>query len=146
MDKRGSIPWQFVPIVITLGLAGMAAAFGHKNMKQSEPELVMKKDVDLGIILDTTSPIQLALPITNQSNRLITIQDVAKDCSCTSVKIDKVKLAPGETATLRVVTNLAGKTDLYESNLIVESDAAEKVDQIRRRPERQMALRRLCRR
>ncbi len=131
MDKRTQIPWQYVPILITLGLAGAVAALGPKDMKkQAEPDLVMKKDIDLGIILDTTSPIQLALPVTNQSSRLITIHDVAKDCSCTSVKIDKVKLAPGETATLRVVANLAGKTNLYEGNLIVESDAWEKVDQI----------------
>jgi hypothetical protein len=106
------------------------AAASHKTMKQADNELEMKKDVDLGIILDTTSPVQLALPIVNRSTRVITITDVAKDCSCTSVKIDKLKLAPGETATLRVVANLAGKTDLYQGNLIVESDAVEKIDQI----------------
>ena len=132
MSDRGSICWWWAGIVLVLGMAGVAAAnhSNHKTMKQSESELEMKKDVDLGIILDTTSPVQLALPITNRSNRAITIQDVAKDCSCTSVKIDNLKLAPGETATLRVVANLAGKTDLYQSNLIVESDSLEKIDQI----------------
>ena len=129
MRDRGSIRWWCAGIALVLGLAGVAAA-SHKTMKQAESELEMKKDVDLGIILDTTSPVQLALPITNRSGRLITIHDVAKDCSCTSVKIDKLKLAPGETATLRIVANLAGKTDLYQSNLIVESDAVEKIDQI----------------
>ncbi len=106
-------------------------ARGHKDMKQFEPELEITKDIDLGIILDTTSPVQLSIPITNRADRLITIQNVAKDCSCTSVKVDKLKLAPGETATLRVVTNLTGKTSFYEGNIIVESDAAERVDQIR---------------
>jgi hypothetical protein len=129
MHDRVSTRWWCVAIALVLALAGVAAV-SHKTMKQAEYELDMKKDVDLGIILDTTSPVQLALPIINRSTRVITITDIAKDCSCTSVKIDRLKLAPGETATLRIVANLAGKTDLYQSNLIVESDAIEKIDQI----------------
>jgi hypothetical protein len=39
-------------------------------------------------------------------------------------------LLPGETATLRVVTNLTGKSDLYVSDIVVESDSFEKVDEI----------------
>jgi len=129
MPNHRPVLWILAGAALAIVFAGMTAA-GHKTMKQPENELEMRKDVDLGIILDTTSPVQLALPITNRSGRVITITDVAKDCSCTSVKVDKLRLAPGETATLRIVANLAGKTDLYQSNLIVESDAVEKIDQI----------------
>jgi hypothetical protein len=101
------------------------------NHEDQDTELEMNKDVDLGIILDTTSPLRLNIPITNRAKRPITIQNLAKDCSCTSVKIDKLRLAPGETATLTVVTNLSGKTRSYEGNIIVQSDAVERVDQIR---------------
>ena len=44
--------------------------------------------------------------------------------------IDKQKLAPGETTNLRVITNLSGKTKLFTSNIVMESDAAEKVSEI----------------
>ncbi len=130
MTRRNIIYWSGALLAGLIVLISGAAS-RHRHTNQAEPELELKKDFDLGLVLDTTSPMQLAIPITNRANRVITIQDIAKDCSCTSVKIDKRKLAPGETAILRVVTNLSGKTDLYESNLIVESDAVERVDQIR---------------
>jgi hypothetical protein len=93
-------------------------------------ELEMKHLVDIGTILDTTIPLELSIPIKNRGQRLVTITRVSKDCSCTSVSIDKTKLLPGETASLRVSTNLTGKKDLFIGEIVVESDATEKVDEI----------------
>jgi hypothetical protein len=116
---------------LTMALA--LSAFGgctHKEIKQMDPELEIEKNIDLGIILDTTIPLQLSIPIKNRADRTLTIQNISKDCSCTSVKIDKLKLAPGETATLRFVSNLAAKSGLYLSDIVIESDAAERIDEI----------------
>ena len=100
------------------------------TMKPTDSDLEIKKDIDLGIIVDSTSPLQLSIPIKNRADRTITIQRISKDCSCMSVKIDKLKLAPGETATISVVTNIATKSGLYLSSIVVESDAVEKIDEI----------------
>ena len=104
----------------------------HKDidMKQVDTELEIQKNIDLGIILDTTIPLQLSIPIKNRSDRTLTIHNITKDCSCISIKIDKLKLAPGETATLRFVSNLAAKSGLYLSDIVIESDAAERIDEI----------------
>jgi hypothetical protein len=99
-------------------------------MKPSDAELEIKKDIDLGMIIDSTAPLRFSIPVRNASNRLITIQKLSKDCSCMSVKIDKLKLAPGEVATIRVVSNLMGKSSVFTNEIIVESDAIEKVDEI----------------
>jgi len=95
-----------------------------------ESELEMKKEIDVGLILDTTIPLKLFIPITNRSERTVNITRVSKDCSCTAVTIEKQKLAPGETTSLRVITNLSGKTNLFVSSIVVESDASEKMDEI----------------
>ena len=101
-----------------------------KETRDMSTELEMKHLVDVGTILDTTIPLELFIPIKNRSQRLVTITRVSKDCSCTSVSIDKTKLQPGETATLRVSTNLTGKTNLFIGQIVVESDASEKIDEI----------------
>jgi len=90
----------------------------------------MKHEIDLGIILDTTKPIELFIPVKNRSERKVTIVKVSKDCSCTSVSIDKTSLMPGESAHVRVSTNLTGKTNLYRGEVVIESDATEKIDEI----------------
>ena len=102
----------------------------HKDMKPTESELELKKDIDLGLILDTTLPLELFIPIKNTSNRVITIHNVAKDCSCISVKLDKWKLQPGEVATLRYSANIGGRTDRFASDVVIESDAHERFDEI----------------
>lgn len=93
-------------------------------------ELEMKKEIDVGTILDTTVPLTLSIPVTNRSDRILTISKLSKDCSCTAVTIDKNKLAPGETTNLRVITNLSGKSKLFVAGIVVESDAVEKIDEI----------------
>ncbi len=93
-------------------------------------ELEMTHEIDLGIILDTTKPIELFIPVKNRSERKVTIAKVSKDCSCTAVSIDKTILMPGESARVRVSTNLTGKTNLYRGEVIIESDATEKIDEI----------------
>jgi len=95
-----------------------------------EYELEMRKEIDVGTILDTTIPLTLSIPVTNRSDRILTILKLSKDCSCTAVTIDKTKLAPGETTNLRVITNLAGKSKMFVAGIVVESDAAEKIDEI----------------
>ena len=52
----------------------------HKEGAKMESELEMKKEIDVGIILDTTIPLKLAIPVTNRSDRIITISRVSKDC------------------------------------------------------------------
>ncbi len=99
-------------------------------MNTNKQELEMQKDFDLGLILDTTMPLNLSIPIKNVSGRTITITKVSKDCSCISLKLDKTVLAPGETATLKYIANLTGKSSLFMSDVVVESDAAEKLDEI----------------
>ena len=102
----------------------------EKEKTNMSTELEMTHLIDLGIILDTTIPIQFFIPVKNRSDRKITIFKVSKDCSCTAVSIDKTSLKPGETAQVRVSTNLTGKTNLYMGEVIIESDATEKMDEI----------------
>jgi hypothetical protein len=120
-------------LLLAAAVLSAMSACQHQTMKHPDTvtELEMKKDVDLGLILDTTKPLYLTIPITNRAKRTVTIQKLAKDCSCTSVKIDKFRLDPGEVATLTIVTNLTGKTNSYEGNVIIESDALERISQIR---------------
>ena len=106
----------------------MGCTYG--DMKEQEPDLALKKDIDLGLILDTTAPVELFIPIKNVSNRTITILKLSKDCSCISVTIDKRKLAPGETATLRYSANISGRTGRFASDIVIESDASEQLDEI----------------
>ena len=124
--------WSRVIVVLAI-VALVIFACGRKETKgetKMSTELEMKHQVDLGTILDTTIPIELFLPVKNRSTRQITISRVSKDCSCTSVSIDKTVLAPGEVATIRVHSNLSGKTDRYQGEVVIESDATEKIDEI----------------
>jgi hypothetical protein len=112
--------------MVLLGL--MTSARSDTSTMNSE--LGLKKDIDLGVILDTTQPLDLTIPVKNLANRKLTITKVSKDCSCTSVSIDKNVLLPGETAYLHVVTNLTGKTNLYTGSIIIQSDSVEQMDEI----------------
>ena len=119
-------------VAVALVLPGFVAC-GRKETKENanmSTELEMKHQIDLGIILDTTKPIELYIPVKNRSDRKVTIAKVSKDCSCTAVSIDKTSLKPGETAHVRVSTNLSGKTNLYRGEVVIESDATEKIDEI----------------
>jgi len=117
--------------LLALSLAAwFMIASSHRNVTEPDTDLEIKKDIDLGIILDSTIPMRVAIPIKNRADRPITVQKLSKDCSCTALKIDKLVIGPGETATLTVVTNLAGKSGLYLSDIVVESDAKEKIDEI----------------
>ncbi len=127
MNRSKTILGRSIAVVIT---CFMLCVIGITRADNPNPELDMKHDIDLGIILDTTMPLDLSVPITNRSTRKLTIAKVSKDCSCTTVTIEKMNLDPGETTILRVVTNLSGKTNLYSSDIIIESDAGEKLDEI----------------
>jgi len=117
-------------VLPTILVATILMSCTHKDMKQTASELELKKDIDLGLIVDTTIPLELFIPIKNTSNRVITIHNVAKDCSCISVKLDKWKLQPGEVATLRYSANIGGRTDRFASDVMIESDAQERFDEI----------------
>jgi hypothetical protein len=93
-------------------------------------ELEVKHFIDMGTILDTTIPLELFIPVKNRGSRTVTVTRLSKDCSCTSVSIEKMKIAPGETTNLRVSTNLSGKSALFVSEIVIESDSTEKVDEI----------------
>ena len=120
--------WQSVATVILVFSLLFDCTYG--DMKKSGPELELKKDIDLGLILDTTAPLEIFIPVKNISDRTITIVGLAKDCSCISVRIDKKKLEPGETATIRYSANIYGKTGRFGSDVIIESDASERFDEI----------------
>ena len=122
-------PGVIVAAVLALILAACSQREAKENTRMST-ELEMKHEIDLGIILDTTIPIELFIPVKNRGERKVTISKVSKDCSCTSVSIDKTVLQPGETAHVRVSTNLTGKTNVYIGEVIIESDATEKIDEI----------------
>jgi hypothetical protein len=118
-------------IATVLVLLGLAGCTHHPAMKNEvAQELELQKNFDLGLILDTTIPLHLSIPVTNRSQRTISILELLRDCACTSVSIDKRTLAPGETATLRVISNMSGKKDMFVADIIIKSDAAEKVDEI----------------
>jgi hypothetical protein len=119
-----------VALGVMLGLAVCSAKTKMNPESTRELDLEMQKEIDVGYILDTSVPLQLSIPMVNRSNRTISISKVSKDCSCTSVSIDKLKLVPGEKATIRVVTNLSGKSNMFLSYIVVESDAVERVDEI----------------
>lgn len=116
-------------VAATLFAAGCVRPDKAKESSMST-ELEMQHLIDIGTILDTTVPLELSIPVKNLSQRVVTVTRVSKDCSCTSVSIDKTKLQPGETAKLRVLTNLTGKGAVFIGQIVVESDSAEKVDEI----------------
>ncbi len=113
-------------LVVWLG----ARSSAPKPMKQADQELELKKEIDLGLILDTTVPVQLTIPVKNTSSREITVRKIEKDCSCVSIKVDKLKLAPGETMMLRYTANLSGRKNRFVSGILIESDASERFDEI----------------
>ena len=126
---------KFIRKIILIGAAFLPGlAFcgqdAPKKAANMSTELEMQHVIDLGVLLDTTIPLQLSIPVKNTSQRKITISKVSKDCSCTSVSIDKTVLLPGESASIAVVTNLTGKTNYYQGEVIIESDATEKIDEI----------------
>lgn len=117
-------------VLLTL-IASLACLITHaKETAKMETELEIKNLIDLGVILDTTQPVELFVPVRNKASRTITISKLSKDCSCTSVSIDKKVLKPGETATVRISTNLTGKTNQYVGNVVIQSDAVEQMDEI----------------
>ena len=122
--------WKWVAVTLILMVLAACTRQESKEKTNVSTELEMNHQIDLGTILDTTIPIQLSIPVTNRSARKITISKLSKDCSCTAVSIDKTSLNPGETAQVRVSTNLTGKTNLYMGEVIIESDATEKIDEI----------------
>jgi hypothetical protein len=95
-------------LAVALILPEMVACSRQETKETSKmsTELEMKHEIDLGVILDTTIPIQLLIPVKNRSDRPVKIFKVSKDCSCTAVSIDKTSLAPGETAHVRNGTKI----------------------------------------
>jgi hypothetical protein len=119
-----------VAVVAVLALSLLACTRKETPMK-IPADLELQSHYDLGTILDTTVPIELFVPVKNVSSRTITITKLSRDCSCTGVVIDKTVLPPGDTAKIRIRSNLAGRTDDFNAIIVMESDAAEKVDEIR---------------
>jgi len=143
--RTSTIAWWYGILLIPM-LMSFIFATNALSIEPDSPELAVKKTIDVGLVSYDSAPLSFNIPITNKSGRQISISRLSKDCSCTSLALDRSTLGPGDTAFLHVDINLTGKSGKFYSQLVIQSDSREKlteiqiqgqvIGQIRIRPER----------
>ena len=117
---RSGIRWLVFALV---ACSAAAAALSCSRAPQSA--LIVDPDpLDFGVQLWTENP-EMAVKVTNRSDRVVTLQDPTFNCSCfvLTAPLQKSKLRPGETIDLRVVMRTEGKeAGPFHKTMTVVSD------------------------
>jgi hypothetical protein len=75
------------------------------------PESLFRFSVDHPPVIwhNGASPVSFEVPIVNRSPSAVRFSHFACDCGCTSARLDREELQPGETATVRMAVDLSGR-------------------------------------
>lgn len=88
---------------------------------------IAPSQIDLGVIYDTAHNIEVQTEYENLTTSEISISNISWDCGCTSAKLDKYLLAPGEKGSLRMAFDPSHKTGhfLLQAQLAVSNEVGK---------------------
>ncbi len=109
---------RFLMSVAAFGVCATAAAIAQPKL-----EIVGGTTYNWGNISPKTSPLETAIKIVNLGNEELHVTGVKPGCGCTTAPIDKDKIKPGDTATVKVSLNVgASSGDLTKVITITSND------------------------
>lgn len=111
---------RFLMSVAALGICATTAAIAQPKM-----EIVGGNTYNWGNVNAKQTPLQATVKIVNKGNELLNVTGVKPGCGCTAAPIDKDKLNPGDTATVKVSLNVgASSGEITKSITITSNDPA----------------------
>lgn len=75
---------------------------------------------DLGVV-EEPARIEHAFRIENTGSTTLPLDRIERSCTCSQVVLEREELAPGETATVRVVADVRGRTGLFSAKVWIGS-------------------------
>lgn len=109
---------RFLMSLAALGVCATTAAIAQPKM-----EIVGGTTHNWGNTNPKNSPLQTAIKIVNLGNEELHITGVKPGCGCTAAPIDKEKIKPGDTATVKVSLNVgASSGDITKVITITSND------------------------
>jgi Protein of unknown function (DUF1573) len=80
-------------------------------------------DRDLRLATQTKGqPVKATIAIRNSGDSLLKIDQIETPCGCTSTKLDRGQLAPGESGTLEVAIDTTRLAGTYDKTLVIHSN------------------------
>lgn len=92
------------------------------SFAQPKLEVVGGDTYDWGKVNANTSPVKAELVIKNIGNEELILKEVKKSCGCTATKVDKDRLAPGQTARIAVSMQISGNKRKTKNITLVTND------------------------
>lgn len=109
---------RFLMSVAAIGICAATTAIAQPKM-----EIVGGNTYNWGNVNAKQTPLQATVKIVNKGNEVLNVTGVKPGCGCTAAPIDKDKLSPGDTATVKVSLNVgASSGDLTKSITITSND------------------------
>jgi len=89
---------------------------------QPKIQVVGGDTYDWGRVNAKTSPVKAELVIKNIGNEELILKEIKKTCGCTATKVDKDRIAPGQTARIAVTMDVSGNKRKSKSITIITND------------------------
>lgn len=89
---------------------------------QPKLEIIGGETYDWGKVKPKDMPLKATLKFRNDGNQLLTIKEVKAGCGCTTTKVDKEQLKPGEIASVDVSVNVPGASGALSKVITVYCD------------------------
>ncbi len=106
-----------------MSVAAIAICAATTAIAQPKMEIVGGNTYNWGNVNAKQTPLQATVKIVNRGNEVLNVTGVKPGCGCTAAPIDKDKLSPGDTATVKVSLNVgASSGDLTKSITITSND------------------------
>jgi len=89
---------------------------------QPKLEVIGGDTYDWGKVKPKDMPLKATLKFKNEGNQVLTIKEVKAGCGCTTTKVDKETLKPGEIASVDVSVNVPGASGSLSKVITVYCD------------------------
>lgn len=117
--------------VVAIGLAGPGCSVEDSSGPIAKPVaaaparlIALKADQDLGVvILDRPGQtMEVAAEVRNVGSKPIRVRSLVPSCACTDVRIDPVRIAPGERAVVSATIRLIDNDDDGGTRILIHTD------------------------
>ncbi len=100
---------------------------GASAMEPNYPISFNPKQIDCGIVYDTSKSISFSIQYTNVSPSPVSIANFVASCGCSKLIFNKPHLAPGESGQVNLTINPFGKTDSFRITILAKGAARDEV-------------------
>lgn len=103
----------FLAICSTSGAAGFTHVFFEKSVHH------------FGFIYESQGEVHCSFTFQNTGRKTLNIQKINSDCGCTSAISSKIKVIQGDTASIHIIFNPAGRKGTFNKNVYFYSNAMQ---------------------